>query len=81
MNVESGLEEYREKTGAALFPPPFGGIGYSTGPLTEAQMAVALGHLREGCGKGHAHNFAVQMDGMLLLTSALGAGCVAEALS
>lgn len=68
--------------GDLAFPMPFQGLR-ATGPLTEGELAIALVHLRDGCGQEHAHNFLVQMEDtpsprLWLNSDALG--CVAEAL-
>jgi hypothetical protein len=60
------------------FPIPFGGISELVGPLGRGSIAEAVGALME-CG--HEHNFAVQLDGGYLWTTALGTQCIQRAMS
>lgn len=66
---------------SAKFPMPFGGIEYRI-QVPYPALPDVLKHLSRGCGHGHSHNFAVEIDATNpnIYGSTLLINCVMEAL-
>lgn len=45
------------------FPMPFSGITQATS-INPTWLTNVMYHILNGCGEGHAHNFAIEMDNL-----------------